>query len=36
METKMQSINQPDKTADDLDAQRTILTKSIGDIADEI
>ena len=32
----MQSINQPDKTTDDLDAQRAILTKSINDVAGEI
>ena len=36
METKMQSTDQPDKTADDLDAQRAILTKSIDDVAGEI
>src|SRR5689334_11692781 len=36
METKMQSTEQPDKTADDLDAQRAILTKSIDDVAGEI
>ena len=32
----MQSISQPDKTADALDAQRAILTKSIDDVAGEI
>ena len=32
----MQSINQPDRTTDDLDAQRAILTKSINDVAGEI
>jgi len=32
----MQSTDQPDKTADDLDAQRAILTKSIDDVAGEI
>ena len=36
METKMQIIDRPDKTADDIDAQRAILTKSIDDIASEI
>jgi hypothetical protein len=36
METKMQIIDQPDKTADDIDAQRAILTKSIDDIAGEV
>ena len=32
----MQIIDQPDKTADDIDAQRAILTKSIDDIAGEV
>lgn len=36
METKMQIIDQPDKTADGINAQRAILTKSIDDIAGEI
>jgi hypothetical protein len=36
METKMQSTNQPDMIAGDLDDQREILKKSIDDIAGDI